>query len=325
VLKLIAGVANGTIRIRANVFIVCAGALETPRLLLNSRGRCPAGVGNAHGLVGRYLLDHPTGHHGKLHFNPPLKASLYTDFRTERTRIRAGLRISDDQQRRYRIPNHYLWIRPSTHPDQIEDEMRLSFLGVQRLRHLTPRHVKAIFTNADLLQRILLYRLGMHWKASRYGDLVFVTEQLPNPESCVELSEHTKDRHGYPVARVRWQLSDADFQAFKKYTELLFGALKSERHSFARTNSLSTWMKTCRSSAHHLGTARMADGPSSGVVDRNLQVFGVDNLFVCDGSVFPTCGSVNPAFTILALATRLTQYVIERHRVGSGPSLAAAK
>ena len=63
--------------IRADVFVVCAGALETPRLLLNSRRRLTGGIGNAHDLVGRYLLDHPVGHYCKLRFHRPTRAPLY--------------------------------------------------------------------------------------------------------------------------------------------------------------------------------------------------------------------------------------------------------
>ena len=119
------------------------------------------------------------------------------------------------------------------------------------------------------------------------------------------------DRYGYPVARIEWRLKDADFTGFEKYTTLLFrDALRSEQYRVARADTLTTWVETFRSSAHHLGTARMADHPRRGVVDRNLQVFGINNLCVCDGSVFPTSGSVNPVFTILALSRRLGQFLL---------------
>jgi len=46
-----------------------------------------------------------------------------------------------------------------------------------------------------------------------------------------------------------------------------------------------------------------------GVVDSNLMVHGVKNLFVCGSSVFPTGGSANPTWTIVALAVRLSEYL----------------
>ena len=69
------------------------------------------------------------------------------------------------------------------------------------------------------------------------------------------------------------------------------------------------WERTLTSAAHHLGTARMTNHPSRGVVDRNLQVFGTQNLFICDGSVFATAGSSNPGLTIAALGIRLAEHL----------------
>jgi choline dehydrogenase-like flavoprotein len=59
------------------------------------------------------------------------------------------------------------------------------------------------------------------------------------------------------------------------------------------------------SNAHHIGTTRMADIPSNGVVDRDCRVHGMQNLFVSGSSVFPTSGHANPTLMIVALALRL--------------------
>jgi choline dehydrogenase-like flavoprotein len=56
--------------------------------------------------------------------------------------------------------------------------------------------------------------------------------------------------------------------------------------------------------AHLLGTCRMGSDPRSSVVDGFGRAHDVPNLFVCDGSVFPTGGAVNPSLTIQALAAR---------------------
>ena len=56
--------------------------------------------------------------------------------------------------------------------------------------------------------------------------------------------------------------------------------------------------------AHLVGGARMAARPQDGVIDAEHRVFGVDRLYVVDGSVMPTQGAANPALTIMALAAR---------------------
>jgi choline dehydrogenase-like flavoprotein len=60
---------------------------------------------------------------------------------------------------------------------------------------------------------------------------------------------------------------------------------------------------------HHMGTTRMADDPTAGVIDRNCQVHGVSNLFVASSSAFPTGGTASPTLTIVALALRLADHI----------------
>ena len=66
---------------------------------------------------------------------------------------------------------------------------------------------------------------------------------------------------------------------------------------------------TTRGGDHHMGTTRMASDPAHGVVDAQCRVHGLDNLWIAGSSVFPTCGFVNPTFTIVALALRLADRV----------------
>jgi choline dehydrogenase-like flavoprotein len=62
-------------------------------------------------------------------------------------------------------------------------------------------------------------------------------------------------------------------------------------------------------SAHHLGTTRMSRDPRDGVVDGNLKVHSLPNLYVVGGSTFPTGSHANPTMTIVAIASRLVDHV----------------
>jgi choline dehydrogenase-like flavoprotein len=61
---------------------------------------------------------------------------------------------------------------------------------------------------------------------------------------------------------------------------------------------------------HASGTCRMGDTPEQGVTDKHMQVFGVDNLYVCSNAAFPTCAAVNPTLTLTAMTLRLADHLL---------------
>jgi choline dehydrogenase-like flavoprotein len=72
-----------------------------------------------------------------------------------------------------------------------------------------------------------------------------------------------------------------------------------------------TWPEDLEGANHHVGTTRMHDDSSQGVVDRNCKVHGIDNLYIAGSSVFPTAGIGTPTLMIVALALRLADRVRE--------------
>jgi choline dehydrogenase-like flavoprotein len=72
------------------------------------------------------------------------------------------------------------------------------------------------------------------------------------------------------------------------------------------------WDDTC----HLNGTARMGDDPRSSVVDADCRSWDIRNLWVCDGSVFPTVGGCNPSLTIQAIACRTADRIAAMARHG---------
>jgi choline dehydrogenase-like flavoprotein len=74
---------------------------------------------------------------------------------------------------------------------------------------------------------------------------------------------------------------------------------------------------------HAMGTARMSSSPHTGVVDEDCRVHGVSNLFVASSAVFPTSGCNPPTLTIIALAVRIAETVINELRSASGPNPAS--
>ena len=74
---------------------------------------------------------------------------------------------------------------------------------------------------------------------------------------------------------------------------------------------------------HATSTCRMAETPEEGVTDRDMKVFGTDNLYVCSNATFPTCTAVNPTLTLTAMSMRLGDHLITE--AGGTPRARAAE
>jgi choline dehydrogenase-like flavoprotein len=128
-----------------------------------------------------------------------------------------------------------------------------------------------------------------HWTV-----LGILAEFLPLPENRVTLAAE-KDQYGMPVAHFNYSQCENDKAivafATKKLADIWDGSEAQDTLTIDRY-------------AHLVGGARMGFSPDDSVCDANHRVWGIDNLFVVDGSVLPTQGSANPALAIMALADR---------------------
>jgi choline dehydrogenase-like flavoprotein len=141
-----------------------------------------------------------------------------------------------------------------------------------------------------------------HWTV-----LGSMCELLPQPENRVTLASQT-DQYGMPIAAFSYSLCDND----KRNIEF---ATKKMREVWEKAGAQDV-LQIDRY-AHLVGGCRMGFSPSDSVVDSSHRVWGIPNLFVCDGSVLPTQGSANPALVIMALADRLAGLLEEKRVVAS--------
>jgi choline dehydrogenase-like flavoprotein len=125
--------------------------------------------------------------------------------------------------------------------------------------------------------------------------LKIVGEVLPNEDNRVRLAEE-KDRFGLPIARVTFSYSDND-------KRLIDHSVRFMRQSLDAAGVHDLWVET-DDTCHLNGTARMGAHAGSSVVNADCRSWDIPNLWICDGSVFPTVGGVNPSLTIQAIALR---------------------
>jgi choline dehydrogenase-like flavoprotein len=126
----------------------------------------------------------------------------------------------------------------------------------------------------------------------------FHTETIPTDNKWLRLSERKRDRFGDPVAAVHYESCEFDQRA-KAFVDDVFNRIAAGTDA-AEASCAPRWA----TGHHHIGGCRMGHNESESVVDSAGQVHGVPNLFLAGASIFPSCASVNPTLTIVALALR---------------------
>jgi choline dehydrogenase-like flavoprotein len=265
----------------AGLVVLCGSAIETPRLLLMSaQVGHPDGLANQSGQVGR-------------HFTIHTHASVRGWF--------------DDPVDAYKGPNINGMVQ-----DFWEHREDRAFAGgyVIALRNaeLGPythfqRHIRDPNLFGAALHQAMETGFGHTATISAYGEH-FATE-----EDRITLDSGRTDGLGLPVPQVRVQLRDNEEAMLTHMNQTLRDIMEAAGARRVETATPSRVLGT-----HLMGTCRMGTDPDASVVDTDGKAHGVENLYVADGSVFPTSTPANPTLTIQAMALRIAEGMIgNRH------------
>ena len=156
-----------------------------------------------------------------------------------------------------------------------------------------PRAWSQVLTTSRYLWGDALRREMM--KYNHMAGLVPVAETEPRPQNRVELADEV-DQYGLRIPRVVFAYSEND-------RRLQRHAVGFMREMLIAAGGRDLWYS--EDTSHILGTCRMGDHPAASVVNADGRSWDIANLWICDGSLFPTCGGVNPSLTIQALACRI--------------------
>ena len=250
---------------KARNVVVAGYAIETPRLLLNSAtDRHPEGLANSSGLVGKYLM---------VQANQAVWGTM------------------EDEIRSYKGPPSLAITEHWNYSDRGKD-----FYGGYCYMSQGPLPV-AVGGDAGRQPRPLGPGAGRRDGAvqprRRAEDRGRVSCRRSGTGSTLA---DEKDQYGLPIARVTYSWCDND-------KRLVDHALRFMTQALEAAGGREIWQQT-DDTCHLNGTARMGDDPRTSVVDADCRSWDVRNLWICDGSVFPTVGGVNPSLTIQAIACR---------------------
>ncbi|MVP01226.1 GMC family oxidoreductase [Paenibacillus lutrae] len=266
-------IKNGTeYRQKAKYVILSAYAVETPRLLLNSANpQFPDGLANSSGWVGKALMTHSSH-------------DVYAKFQEE-VRLYKGTPVLATTQEFYEsnpkrgFARGYTLHAHGTRP--------LAFAeGITKSGGSNP------VWGALLRETMLDYNY--------YGRATLVGEVLPNENNRVTLADE-KDANGMPRATVTFSFGENDQKLIQHAVENMQAILQAAggKPEFVVPDT-----------AHLMGGCRMGNDPSRSVVNSFGQTHDIPNLFVCDASIFVTSGGANPTNTVMALAARTADYIL---------------
>jgi choline dehydrogenase-like flavoprotein len=296
--SLLNGTPNRRFRIDCPTYVLAQGGIEVVRLL-----KLSGDLGNnARGQLGRGFMVHPLiTDAAAVTFSRPIDTLVRNFFREQLVTIPS--RATAEQ------------LRPITgpifHPEELRDLYRLTAWGV-----LTPT------PQAMDGERIGNFRLILRFQSSTFTSVDINWEQVPNENSTIMLDPGVRDPiFDQPVVRLDWNLLEPDKRTVQRGLDLCRQYLlaRDPGARFNVTTDLSGgpdhWTFTPNSpnrlqaGDHHMGATRMSRTAADGIVNPDLRLHGVDNLYVASCSVFPTSGYANPTLTLEALATRLADHL----------------
>jgi choline dehydrogenase-like flavoprotein len=282
----------------ARVVILAAGACESVRILLNSKSaRFPQGLANSSGRVGRYLMD-TVG--SSLRGQIPLLESLPP--------------LNEDA-----ADGDQVYI-----PWWLYGEQRAGKLPFARGYHVEyggGRRMPGYGTALDL-EWLTGGSYGVRFKQDvrrYYGSFVQFDgrgEMIPNDQSYCEIDPVVKDKWGIPVLRFHWGWSEHERrQAAHMQTTFaaIIDAMGGRPQGPVRTDGAKA-IAAGGQMIHEVGGAMMGSDPGTSVTNSWSQTWDVPNLFIADGAVFVSNADKNPTLTIMALAWRTADHILERMR-----------
>ncbi len=262
---------------KARNVVVAGYAIETPRLLLNSaNAEFPDGLANSSGLVGKNLM---------VQLNQAAWGQVDDDVRSYKGP--PSLAITEhwnyhDEGKDY----HGGWCYMSQGP-------------------LPASWARSLATGRGLWGQALADEME---RANHSLGLKMVGEVLPYENNRVTLEAGETDQYGLPIPRITYSHGENEKRMINHAVQVMDDALSA-------VGARERWREmddTC----HLNGTARMGSNPSDSVVNADCRSWDIPNLWICDGSVFPTVGGVNPSLTIQAIACRTGDRIAELARLG---------
>ena len=271
-----------------NLILACGG-IENSRILLWSREKNNIGV-LKNLPIGSYWSDHPGGPVGQL---------LTSENKYKKNFDKKIFQPNLEYIKKNKLNN-----------------FRLRFVKVSQPKNSIKRSIKKLLCFYPNLGKKILENFETNKSLYCNYYISFSAEQKPKKSNRIFLSSK-KDELGIPVVSIQWDIGDDVYNTIKfALDDIGFQLINNNLGRIGMDlNLINKVFKNNKeiiyANYHHMGGTIMGEDSKTSVVDPNLKVHGMENLYIAGSSVFPSTGHANPTYTIVALSIRLAEYLSE--------------
>ncbi|MFC3200259.1 GMC oxidoreductase [Alteromonas oceani] len=302
----------------AKEVIIAAGAIETTRLALLIQLQND-NVNNPN--IGKYFSDHLSVSVGEIIPKAKTELNKIIGFRFTSGGGMRNIRFelaNNSSKRKCLLPN-FTHVGFETNSLGGFDYLREILQDVQK------RKFPTLASFIGLLKHSPWFIRAVWWKFY-HKRLLFpqncklivhtVVEQHPIEKNRITLSDSEKDLHGSPIANIRWQISQDDINQIIDAAELFketwnnCGLKELGEYKRFPIQMITSEVENSGGIFHPTSSTKMGHDETSGVVDKDLKMFGAPNIRLLSTSVLPTGGGANPTMMLLLLGQRLVSQLI---------------
>jgi len=288
-------------KIKGKVIVLAASACSSARILLNSKSeKHPNGLGNSSGLIGKYLHD-----------------STGTDRAVFVPELMNRKRYNEDGVGGLHVYSPW-WL----------DNKKLDFPRGYHIEIWGGMGMPGYGTGFDPngLNKYLGLTVGGYGNGLRedvkkfYGSVIGMSgrgESIARIDNYCEIDPTTVDEFGIPVLRFNYKWSDFErkqskhmHETFEEIGHNMGGVILGDTPGKDQNYGLLNPGRII----HEVGTTRMGSDPKTSVVNEFERLHDVENVFVVDAGPFVSQADKNPTWTILALAWRTSDFIIEEFK-----------
>ena len=285
--------------LKAKVVVMAASACSSARILLNSKSSVHQdGLGNSSGLVGKYLHD-STGASRSVFIPKLMDRKIYNEDGVGGMHVYTPWWLND---KKLKFPRGY--------HIEVWGGMGMPSYGFG--------------FNPNNLNKIMGGEVGGYGESLRedvkkyYGAVLGVSgrgESIPQRGNYCEIDNNVVDEWGIPVLKFNYQWTEHEINqaehmqdTFEQILEATGGILLGDKPGKDRNYGLTAPGEII----HEVGTTRMGNDKKESVTNKYNQLHDCDNVFIMDAGPFVSQADKNPTWTILALAWRASDYLIEQ-------------